>query len=89
MEDVPAADTFSVDDVLAVNKIDDTHINVEISFQVTFMKSTYMKYIIERSTNVEMIKWLEVFFAHLKAVSFCVCCHFIAYPDDLVHFTEK
>ena len=43
---------------------------MEITFQVTFMKSTYMKFIIERSTNVEMIKWLEVFFAHLKAVSF-------------------
>ncbi len=53
-----------------MNKLEDNKINVEITYQVTFMKSTYMKFIIERSTNVEMIKWLEVFFAHLKAVSF-------------------
>ncbi len=43
-------------------------VNVEITFQVTFLKSTYMKYIIERSTNVEMTKWLEVFFEHLRKV---------------------
>jgi len=66
LEDVPAADTFSVDDVLAVNKITETSINVEITFQVSFLKSTYMKYIIERSTNSEMSKWLETFFNHLK-----------------------
>lgn len=91
LEDVPAADTFSVDDIIAVstfnerncrsnffccsiminaqvNSIGENKINVEITFQVTFLKSTYMKYIIERSTNVEMTKWLEVFFEHLKKV---------------------
>lgn len=66
LEDVPAADTFSVDDVLAVNVLSDKSINVEITFQVTFLKSTYMKYIIETSTNTEMKKWLETFFNHLK-----------------------
>jgi hypothetical protein len=46
----------------------DNKINVEITFQVTFLKGTMMKYIIERSTNVEMMKWLEVFYNHLKKI---------------------
>lgn len=48
--------------------VDGNAVNVEITFQVTFIKSTYMKYIIDRSTNFEMTKWLEAFFAHLKKV---------------------
>jgi hypothetical protein len=50
---------------------------VEITFQVTFIKSTYMKYIIDRSTNFEMNKWLEAFFAHLKKVRQIMCVWFI------------
>lgn len=69
LEDVPAADAFSVDDLLAVQALGENQVSVEISFQVTFLKSTYMKYIIESSTNAEMKKWLEVFFQHLKKVS--------------------
>ena len=52
----------------------------EITFEVKFIKSTYMKYIIDRSTNFEMNKWLEAFFAHLKKVilvlSYCLCVFF-------------
>jgi hypothetical protein len=74
LEDVPAADTFSVDDVLAVNVVSETQVNVEITFQVTFLKSTYMRYIIETSTNGEMKKWLEAFFNNLKKVKHAFCC---------------
>lgn len=49
--------------------VSDNKISVDISFQVTFSKSTYMRYIIDRSTNAEMTKWLEVFFQHLKKTS--------------------
>lgn len=51
-----------------MNAVSETSVNVEITFQVSFLKSTYMKYIIERSTNAEMSKWLETFFNHLKKV---------------------
>ncbi len=40
--------------------------NVEITFQVTFLKSTFLRSIIESNTNSEMKKWLETFFNHLK-----------------------
>lgn len=40
--------------------------NVEITFQVTFLKSTFLRAIIESNTNSEMKKWLEAFFNHLK-----------------------
>jgi hypothetical protein len=36
-----------------------------------------MKYIIDRSTNFEMNKWLEAFFAHLKKVRQIMCVWFI------------
>jgi hypothetical protein len=50
-------------------------VTVDISFCVLFLKSTMMKYIIERSTNVEMAKWLDVFYKHLKRVSNrCAAC---------------
>jgi len=66
LEDVPAADTFSVDDLLAVNVVSEKSVNVEITFQVTFLKSTFLRSIIESNTNSEMKKWLETFFNHLK-----------------------
>eukprot|EP01031_Cornospumella_fuschlensis_P026986 gene26986-32602_t len=68
LEDVPAADTFSVDDVMSVVSVGEGKLSVEISFQVTFLKSTFMKYIIESSTNAEMTKWLNTYFQHLKKV---------------------
>lgn len=64
LEDVPSAHCFSVDDVVVVKNISTSNIpkiEVDISFQVTFIRSTMMKYIIESSTNAEMIKWLDVF----------------------------
>jgi len=65
LEDVPAADTFSVEDIVAVQRIDDENISVEITFEVKFIKSTLFKYVIESSTNTEMSKWLEVYFMSL------------------------
>lgn len=52
-----------------VRDVDGQSVEVEITFQVSFIKSTYMKYIIERSTNYEMTKWLEAFFVHLRQVT--------------------
>lgn len=49
-----------------VKVIDGNKVSFEITFQVSFVKSTYMKYIIERSTNGEMSKWLETFAAQIK-----------------------
>ncbi|RYH10239.1 DUF4782 domain-containing protein, partial [archaeon] len=67
LEDVPAADTFSVDDTLEVTASGDSVV-VSISFQVTFLKSTFLRAMIEGPTNSEMKKWLNSFFEHLKAV---------------------
>lgn len=65
LEDVPSAQCFSVDDVVVVKNIgtdsNSPKIEVDISFQVTFIRSTMMKYIIESSTNSEMTKWLDNF----------------------------
>lgn len=49
-----------------VKSLDTNKISFEITFQVSFVKSTYMKYIIERSTNGEMSKWLENFALQIK-----------------------
>lgn len=76
LEDVPAADTFTVEDVVTVRKPKaeevggdvDTQSVVEISFEVRFIKGTFLKYMIESNTNTEMRKWLEKFFAHTKGI---------------------
>lgn len=68
LEDVPAADCFSVDDTLEVQAKGDNEVSVTISFQVTFIKSTMMKTFIEGPTNTEMKKWMAAFFEHLKKV---------------------
>lgn len=64
LEDVPAADTFSVDDMLSVEAADDG-VRVQITFEVKFLKTTMFRYLIDKSTTSEMTKWLEVFFVHM------------------------
>jgi hypothetical protein len=76
LEDVPAADTFTVEDVVTVRRPEpgeiqgavERHVIVEISFEVCFIKSTFLKYMIEASTNTEMTKWLQQFYSHLRVV---------------------
>jgi hypothetical protein len=68
VEDVPAADTFTVEDVCAVRSIGQDKITVDIMFEVKFVKSTMLKYLIESNTNTEMTKWLDEFFKVMKQV---------------------
>ena len=70
LEDVPAADTFSVEDMVSVQRVHgpagEDMVQVEITFEVYFLKTTIFKYLIERNTQSEMQKWLEAFFAHMQ-----------------------
>ncbi len=66
---MPAADTFSVEDVLIVKSIGEDKINIDITFEVKFIKSTMFKYVIESNTNSEMTKWLEAFYHRLVKCS--------------------
>jgi len=43
LEDVPAADTFSVEDVCIVRTAGADKVTVSISFEVKFVKSTMLK----------------------------------------------
>jgi hypothetical protein len=43
-------------------------VQVSLTFEVKFVKSTMFRRIIESSTNTEMMKWLVDFFAYLKKV---------------------
>ena len=67
LEDVPCADCFSVDDLCAVIVKPDGKLEIELSFEVKFIKSTMLKYMIESNTNTEMKKWLEKFAANMAA----------------------
>lgn len=50
---------------------------IEISFQATWVKSSFMRYLIDINTNSEMTKWMEALYEHFKKVrdteliSFC------------------
>jgi hypothetical protein len=69
LEDVPASDSFSVEDMLAVKAVGEDRVAIEITFEVKFIKSTMFRYVIESNTNAEMSKWLDAFYMKLKAVS--------------------
>jgi hypothetical protein len=43
-------------------------VQVSLTFEVKFVKSTMFRRLIESSTNTEMMKWLVDFFAYLKKV---------------------
>jgi len=72
---VPAADTFSVEDVLIIKSIGEEKINIDITFEVKFIKSTMFKYVIESNTNSEMTKWLEAFYHRLVKCSSSMSNH--------------
>mmetsp|Transcript_8779 Transcript_8779/g.14599 ORF Transcript_8779/g.14599 Transcript_8779/m.14599 type:complete len:260 (-) Transcript_8779:1182-1961(-) len=69
LKDVPAADCFSVEDTVVVRALDAKSVRIDISFEVKFVKNTMMKFMIERSTNGEMMQWLKTFGKHLKSIS--------------------
>ena len=68
LEDVPAAKSFSVDDVLVVKAVGE-RVEICISFEVKFLQSTMFKFVIESGTNAEMFKWLTAFASYLKKVA--------------------
>jgi hypothetical protein len=69
LEDVPAADCFSVEDVISVKKAykegENPKIDVQISFEVKFVKSTMMKYFIESNTETQVTKEKHRFYDYL------------------------
>ena len=66
LEDVPAADTFSVDDFLVVKSQTDNSISIEMTMEVKFLKYSMVKYLIESNSNSEMTKWLQALFLKMK-----------------------
>ena len=76
-QDVPAADTFSVEDVLVVSKLPqagagangDALSKIEIYFEVKFHKSTFIRWVIDSNTTTEMTKWLTAFQIHITKMS--------------------
>eukprot|EP01039_Chlorochromonas_danica_P010075 gene10075-11151_t len=68
LEDVPAADAFSVDDLLGAYVVGENKIMIEISFQSTWVKSSFMRYLIDINTNSEMTKWMEALYEHFRKV---------------------
>ena len=76
LEDVPAADSFSVEDMISVHVVEDRLV-IEITFEIKFIKATMFKFMIESGTNNEMIRWLENFFGRMKSVRLIIL--FIVY----------
>lgn len=76
-QDVPAADTFSVEDMLVVSRLPqagagangDALSKIEIYFEVKFHKSTFIRWVIDSNTTTEMTKWLTAFQIHITKMS--------------------
>lgn len=68
LEDVPAADTFSVEDTVVVRSAGTESVLVDITFEVKFVKNTFLRSMIENPTNSEMKKWLQAFYDHIYKI---------------------
>lgn len=69
LDDVPMADSFSVEEAVIVRPVGeaDSMVNVEIYLEVKFIKYTMLKSLIESNTNGEVTKWLNEYLAAWKA----------------------
>ena len=67
MEDIPAGNTFSVDEALIARNIGANRVAVDMSFEVKFIARTILKLAIESNTNADMKKWVKAFFDRTKA----------------------
>ena len=67
LKDVPSASAFSVEDIVCITANGDS-VNIDISFEVKFTKSTMLRYLIESSTRTEMGTWLKTMFKYMRSV---------------------
>jgi len=66
LDDVPMADSFSVEESVVVRPVGDGaggEVTVEMYLEVKFIKYTMLKSLIESNTHGEVTKWLQEYFA--------------------------
>ena len=68
MEDVPAADTFTVEDCVSVKSTGPKEVTVEANFDIKWLKSTFFRRVIEGGTLPDVTKWLEAYLIKMRDV---------------------
>eukprot|EP00604_Paraphysomonas_vestita_P002774 CAMPEP_0174820784 /NCGR_PEP_ID=MMETSP1107-20130205/4821_1 /TAXON_ID=36770 /ORGANISM="Paraphysomonas vestita, Strain GFlagA" /LENGTH=445 /DNA_ID=CAMNT_0016036771 /DNA_START=318 /DNA_END=1652 /DNA_ORIENTATION=+ len=68
MEDVPAADTFTVEDCVSVKSTGPKEVLVEANFDIKWLKSTFFRRVIEGGTLPDVTKWLETYLIKMKDI---------------------
>jgi hypothetical protein len=81
MEDIPAADTFTVEDCISVTlppspscdlpqvkASGPREVTVEATFDINWIKSTFFRRMIEGGTIPDVTKWLEAFLVKMISV---------------------
>jgi hypothetical protein len=66
-EDIPAGNTFSVEDSVILRNIGFNRVAVDMSFECKFIARTILKLAIESNTASDMRRWVRGFFDRLKA----------------------
>ena len=66
-EDIPAGNTFSVEEAVVVRTLGANRVAVDMSFEVKFLLRTILKMAIESNTNTDMRRWVKAFFDRTKA----------------------
>ena len=66
-EDIPAGNTFSVEEAVVVRTLGANRVAIDMSFEVKFLLRTILKMAIESNTNTDMRRWVKAFFDRTKA----------------------
>lgn len=71
VEDVPGCTTFTVETMLVVTALNPNDpkskgVRVEIQYEIKFVKSTMLKYMIQSATDKDMNTWLKSYFTYYE-----------------------
>eukprot|EP00804_Cyclotella_cryptica_P007091 CCRYP_014538-RC/>CCRYP_014538-RC protein AED:0.09 eAED:0.09 QI:153/1/1/1/1/1/6/63/495 len=63
---VPSADTFFVEDMWTIEKCEDAGIILNVKYRITFLKSTFLKSMIESRIRSETLEWYDRYASFLR-----------------------
>ena len=66
--DIPYNKVFCVEESVVAKALNDTHISLDLTFEVRWLQNTILKGPIEAGTNPEVKKWTVGYHARIKAV---------------------
>ena len=91
LKDVPGAETFTVDESMTVRSIGVDSVSLQISWELSWLRESFFKSLIESNTNNEMQKWNDAYLNTMLEVHYDLyrfLSIFILYNPHLLPFSH-